>query len=319
MSLIERAIHKLGAHPPLAPAPTDRGAVQTGATIERVATRIPPAQDEAGDVVTADPPPRRDRIAEMPAPPAYDLPPLHVDIGALRTRGFATSDGANPTASREFRVIKRPLLTNAFGTDAASRAHGRRILVTSSLPGEGKSHCAINLALSVAAERDHQVLLVDADVARPSIPRHLGIEPGAGLMDWLVDGSPDLGELVRRTDIDKLSILQAGRAHEHATELLASAAMTRLLDELAMRFPDRFVIFDSPPLLVTTEARVLASYMGQIVMVVEAGRTPRSMVDEALGMIPREQLVGLVLNKSSEGSAGSYYGYQGQAYGATKD
>ena len=220
-------------------------------------------------------------------------------------------------------MIKRPLIANAFGPDASGRPNARRVMVTSSLPGEGKSHCAINLALSIAAERDHQVLLVDADVAKPSIARHLGVQMGAGLMDWLLDGGPDLGALVRPTSVDRLSILPAGRRDEQATELLASAAMGRLLEALAERYPDRIVVFDSPPLMVTTEARVLASYMGQVVMVVEAGRTPREVVDEALGMLPREQVVGLVLNKSRRGAAGgyygSYYGYGDAAYGASRD
>jgi protein-tyrosine kinase len=302
MSLIERAIDKLGATPPAAPARVEPAAPAAGATLERAAPRTPP---------------------RAPEPPAPQAPPLQLDLDALRERGFATPDGANAAASGEFRVIKRPLIANAFGPDASGRPNARRVMVTSSLPGEGKSHCAINLALSIAAERDHQVLLVDADVAKPSIARHLGVQMGAGLMDWLLDGGPDLGALVRPTSVDRLSILPAGRRDEQATELLASAAMGRLLEALAERYPDRIVVFDSPPLMVTTEARVLASYMGQVVMVVEAGRTPRVVVDEALGMLPREQVVGLVLNKSRRGAAGgyygSYYGYGDAAYGASRD
>ena len=300
MSLIERAIDKLGATPPPPPLP---------GRVEPAPARQPPADLERVA-------PRATQRAPEAPPPAQ---PLQLDLAALRARGFATPDGANPAASGEFRVIKRPLLANAFGEAAAGRPNARRVMVTSSLPGEGKSHCAINLALSIAAERDHQVLLVDADVAKPSIPRHLGIAPGAGLMDWLLDGAPDLGTLVRPTSVDKLSILPAGRRDGHATELLASAAMGRLLDALAQRYPDRIIVFDSPPLMVTTEARVLAAYMGQLVMVIEAGRTPREVVDEALAMLPREQVVGLVLNKSRRDGAGgyygSYYGYQDAPHG----
>jgi receptor protein-tyrosine kinase len=218
---------------------------------------------------------------------------------------------------QEFRVIKRPLLTNAFGRGSAFPvANGRRVMVTSAFPGEGKSFCAINLAMSIASERDHQVLLVDADVARPSVPRELGIETGAGLMDWLIDDTLDLASLVVQTSIDKLSLLPAGRRHDHATELIASQAMSRLLEELSTRFPDRIIIFDSPPLLVTTESRVLASYMGQIVMVVEAGRTPREAVKEAIATLDGAEVVGLLLNKSREARAGNQYGYQGYGYGA---
>lgn len=186
-------------------------------------------------------------------------------------------------------------------------------MVTSAFPGEGKSFCAINLAMSIAAERDQKVLLIDADVARPSIPRELGISAEAGLMDWLIDGKLDVADLVLATNVDKLSILPAGRRHQSATELLASTSMSRLLEQISSRYPDRICIFDSPPLLVTTEARVLASYMGQIVMVVEAGRTPRDIVMEALSTIESNEIIGLVLNKAKKIETSGYYGY---GYGA---
>ena len=188
-------------------------------------------------------------------------------------------------------------------------------MVTSAFPGEGKSFCAINLAMSIAAERDHGVILVDADVARPSIPRVLGIDARAGLMDWLIDGAPDLSRLVLPTNIETLSLLPAGRRHEHATELLASEAMGRLLEQLSQRYPECIIIFDSPPLLVTTESRVLASYMGQIVMVVEAGKTPREAVREALATIAANEIIGLVLNKAEKMETTGYY--QGYGYGST--
>jgi receptor protein-tyrosine kinase len=159
---------------------------------------------------------------------------------------------------------------------------------------------------------------VDADVAKPSVPANLGIPNEAGLMDWLADDTLDIGSLVRPTNVDKLSILPAGRQHGLATEMLASDAMARLLDQLTARFSDRILIFDSPPLMVTTESRVLASYMGQVVMVVEAGRTPREAVKEALGMLGTGKVVGVVLNKSHDGGAAGKYGYGRYAYGAER-
>ena len=225
-------------------------------------------------------------------------------------------DGESSLLSQEFRVIKRPLLANAFGKGVAPVRNGKRIMITSAFPGEGKSFCAINLALSIAAERDHKVLLVDADVARPSVPRVLGFEADKGLMDWLTSGNLDVADLVLSTDIDKLAILPSGRRHDQATEFLASASMSRLLDQITARFPDRVVVFDSPPLLVTTESRVLASYMGQIVLVVEAGRTPRSAVTEALSTIEgTAEVIGTVLNKARGAGAGGYGGYGGGYYG----
>ncbi len=131
--------------------------------------------------------------------------------------------GEQSHLSQEFRVIKRPLLANAFGKGVTQVKNGKRVMVTSAFPGEGKSFVAINLALSIAAERDHKVLLVDADVARPTIPMELGFEAQTGLMDWLIDGNLDVAQLVLQTDVDKLAILPAGRKHSQATELLASA------------------------------------------------------------------------------------------------
>jgi exopolysaccharide/PEP-CTERM locus tyrosine autokinase len=183
------------------------------------------------------------------------------------------------------------------------------VLVTSALAGEGKTFCAINLAISIAMEMDHTVLLVDADVAKPSIPQALGVEAERGLMDVLLDSKIDLAEVLCKTDIVKLALLPAGRAHQHATELLASDAMRVLLQEMAEHHRDRIVIFDSPPLLVASEAGVLASQMGQIVMVVEAGRTSEAALRDALGRIESSNVVGLLLNKGEGPGLG--YGYGG--------
>lgn len=306
MSLIERAVSRLtGAG---TPAP-DEGAPerQEAPVIQKVST-IEALMDRA-------PQPSATPAAPGPGPSVPIGAPVEIDLVALRERGFVTPDLHDGRTAGEFRVIKRPLLRNALGAGPAPVRNGRRIMVTSAFPGEGKSFCAINLALSIAAERDHQVLLVDADVARPSVPRQLGISTDLGLMDLLLDERLDVFELVLPTNVDKLAILPAGRRHQQATELLASASMSRLLEQISARFPDRVVIFDSPPLLLTTESRVLASYMGQIVMVVEAGKTPREAVKEALATIEGSEVVGLVLNKSRASEAGNYGGYYGYGYG----
>jgi protein-tyrosine kinase len=240
----------------------------------------------------------------------------------LRARGFVLPDSAPNALSQEFRVIKRPLLDNAFGRGVPALERGRQIMITSALPGEGKSFCAINLALSLSAERDTHVLLVDADVAKPSVLRELGIEGSdrhasgtrAGLMECLVDQNMTVDECILQTNVDRLSILPAGMPHEHATELLASASMAALVKRLANSYDDRVIIFDSPPILMTTESRVLASHMGQIVMVVEAGKTRRDAVTDALAAIGSPQHVGILLNKSSTPATGGYGGY-GYGYG----
>jgi protein-tyrosine kinase len=183
------------------------------------------------------------------------------------------------------------------------------VMVTSALPGEGKTFCAINLAISIALEVNRTALLVDADVARPSVPRALGFDAERGLMEVLLGHGVDLSEVLWRTDIGGLTLLPAGTVHRHATELLASNAMRDLLHELAERYHDRVIIFDSPPLLAASEAGVLASRMGQIVVVVESGKTTDVALKSALGRVDSSRVAGLLLNKGQGPSL--EYGYDG--------
>ncbi len=337
MSLIERAIDKLGGLGDNKPAPNVQSPAPAQAKDLPAAKSTPErAMAELANRSTSTVTPQKEVAPELHKETHKQVPggvpatadqttgtkrseskgreTVRLHLESMRMKGLLTPDAKQSATGEEFRVIKRPLLANAFGrSGSAAVRNGKRIMITSAFPGEGKSFCAINLAMSIAAERDHKVLLVDADVARPSIPRELGISAETGLMDWLIDGKLDVADLVLSTNVDKLSILPAGRRHQNATELLASASMSRLLEQISSRFPDRVVIFDSPPLLVTTEARVLASYMGQIVMVVEAGRTPRDVVMEALATIESNEIVGLVLNKAKKIDTSGYYGY---GYGA---
>jgi exopolysaccharide/PEP-CTERM locus tyrosine autokinase len=338
MSLIERAVDKLSSGPADAASLPERAMAlakeqaakaaeiktpETGTPIMASGARFAPPPAAAPAVAPAALPTSAPRTAATPSEARVATRPgtarkqSRIHIEALRARGFVTPDGAPTEIGQQFRMIKRPLLVNAFGSGSGSAPavkNGRRVMITSAFAGEGKSFCAINLAMSIAAERDTHVLLVDADVARPSLPRELGIESSRGLMDWLSDTTLDIGELVQPTNVDKLSILTAGRHHEQATEFLASESMGQLLDHLSDRYDDRIIIFDTPPLLVTTEARVLAAYMGQIVMVVEAGNTSREAVKDALASIGSPEVVGMVLNKSRESRA---VGYQGYGYAAS--
>jgi exopolysaccharide/PEP-CTERM locus tyrosine autokinase len=236
----------------------------------------------------------------------------HVDINLARMQqlGMVTQDGGRTAVAEDFRLIKRPLLRNARGDgDHPPIRHGNLIVVTSAMPGEGKTYCAVNLAMSIAMEMDITVLLVDADVARPSVLKVLGLPPEPGLMDILLREQTALADVILRTNVPTLSILPAGRANKHATELLASRNMSRLLTEIAERYADRIVIFDSPPLLMTTEASVLAAQMGQVVMVVESGRTSQHAVKEALRHIEHCPNINLVYNKSTAFPGAEYYGY----------
>lgn len=236
---------------------------------------------------------------------------VSIDLARLAELGLVTLGNPRSQVSEEFRVIKRPLIRNATGKGAAPIKNGNLVMVTSALPGEGKSSSAASLAMSIAMELDKTVLLVDADVAKPALMRMFGIEETRGLLDVLVDDSLDLSAVLLRTDVDKLVILPSGTAHPQATELLASDAMTKLLDEMAARYPDRIIIFDSPPLLLTNEARALAAHMGQIVVVVEAERTRHAALTQALALIDACPVKLLLLNKSSPGGAGDHYRYYG--------
>ena len=239
---------------------------------------------------------------------------VHIDLAMLAAKGMVTPDQPRTAIAEEFRVIKRPLLRNATDAGPARIANANLIMVTSAMPGEGKTFSAINLAISMAMELDYTVLLVDADVSRPSVFRQLGLPPERGLMDVLAGEVTDLSDVLLRTNIEKLSILPAGMPHQRATELLASENMNRLLKQIASRYSDRIVVFDSPPLLVTTESRVLATHMGQVVLVVESERTTHSSVKQALATIESCPIKLMMLNKSRHSGPGSYYGY-GYGYG----
>ncbi|OIJ40359.1 XrtA-associated tyrosine autokinase [Massilia timonae] len=264
------------AEPPLVEAPA--------AVLVDVPVAPAPTPDLAADAAPA---PARTRRVEL-------------DLGRMRELGMVTAAGGRTNLLEEFRIIKRPLLKRAFAERGPKDNPANLIMITSSLPGEGKTYCAINLAMSIAMELDHTVLLVDADVARPSVLRTLGLPAQRGLMDILVDDALQLPDVILRTNVDTLALLPAGATSNAATELLASSTMAAMLTELANRYPDRVIIFDSPPLMLTTEARVLASHMGQIVVVVEAQTTTQHAVKESLQQLEGMSNVNLVYNKTRD-------------------
>jgi exopolysaccharide/PEP-CTERM locus tyrosine autokinase len=240
--------------------------------------------------------------------------PLAVKIvDRLRDQGMLVQGGGlGPEVRNEYRRIKRPLLSNAFGRSATLVDQGNLIMVTSSVPGEGKTYTAVNLALAFAQERDNTVLLVDCDVTKQGMSRLLGIEQRRpDITDLLANDNISIEDALLKTDVPGLVVLPAGKSHEYITEMMASKRMTWLVNEFANRYTDRIVVFDAPPLLSTPESQVLASIVGQVVFVIEAGKTPVSIVRDALAMVPREKAVGLVLNKSESISnrGGYYYNY----------
>ncbi|PKO80524.1 MAG: chromosome partitioning ATPase [Betaproteobacteria bacterium HGW-Betaproteobacteria-13] len=306
MSLIEKAVQRLDALKQ-ASGVEEQAAPKAERVVSEVAhDPVLDAGRTSSSVPLADP---------VPTPNPSVSREVRIDLQRLGAMGMVTPDVPRSAIAEEFRLIKRPLLRNATVSGPAEIENGSLIMVTSAMPGEGKSFTAINLAISMAMELDYTVLLVDADVSRPSVLNRLGLPPERGLMDVLSGEVSDLGDVLLRTNIEKLSILPAGMPHPRATEMLASESMNRLLEQIANRYADRIIVFDSPPLLVTTEARVLATHMGQVVIVVEAGRTTHATVKQALATIENCPVKLMVLNKSRENAAGSYYGY-GYGYGA---
>jgi len=282
---------------------------QAGAEMpsKSAAPELAPQLNQAANAVVKPEPPK----------PVTTSRRVELDLDALTSVGIINPNSARSEIADQYRVIKRPLITNAMGKGASVIANGNLIMVTSALPGEGKSFTSINLAMSIATELDNTVMLVDADVARPSVMRMLGLPDGPGLLDLVQDDKLDMSSVLLKTNVEKLTILPSGTPHPRATELLASDAMVRLLEDMAARYPDRIIIFDSPPLLITTESRVLAAHMGQIVVVVHAGKTLQSEVKQALATIEACQVKLLLLNRASslfKGGFGYNYGY-GAGYG----
>jgi protein-tyrosine kinase len=259
--------------------------------------------------------PSRPMLRDVSPPPrstpARESRHVDIDLRRLSAMGYLTPETPRAQIADEFRVIKRPLLVNVHGKSAPPMQRANLIMVTSSIPGEGKTFVSINLAISLAMELDKTVLLVDGDVSRPSVLNRLGLPSSPGLLDILTDSSLQVADVLLRTNVEKLTILPSGKANGRATELLASDAMDRLLDELATRYADRIVIFDAPPLLPSTESRALATYMGQVIVVVEADRTPQKSVIQALATIESCPVVLPLLNKIPRSEVGAYYGYYG--------
>jgi protein-tyrosine kinase len=232
---------------------------------------------------------------------------IALDLAALRAAGYLPEASCERLFADQYRHIKRPLIEKAMS--AGGSADLRLLMVTSALPGDGKTFTSINLALSMARERDISVLLIDADVPKPNISRILGLEQEAGLLDALTDESIDVDSLILRTDVPGLDILPVGRPVDSAPELLASARMAQIARRFCARDPSCIALFDTPPMLLSSEARALQQILGQIVLVVRAGKTPQRGVLDALGEIDQGKLSGLILNDSWASPTSGYYGY----------
>jgi exopolysaccharide/PEP-CTERM locus tyrosine autokinase len=270
----------------------------------------------AGDSPT--PNPSREREGDDVAPAAapriqFTGPRVAIDRARLRTQGLIQPEGAVTTLLEEFRLVKRQLLLAA--REGRSREAAQRVLVCSPLPAEGKTFCAINLALAIAAEKDSEVVLVDADFAKPSIPAQLGFSAGAGLMDALADPKVRVEECVLSTDVAGLYVLPAGNPTAHDSEYLASGRTPEVLARLTQRAPNRMVIFDSPPALAASPASELAGHVGQALVICRADRTGMSALEDALSLLSACPDIKLLLNAANFSPSGrrfgTYYGHEG--------
>ncbi len=247
------------------------------------------------------------------SPPAHApqsaLPPIVLERGALRAAGLLPPEEDASLLSRQYRKIKHPLVAQAIGRGVPRAPKGYLIMIASAMAGEGKTFTALNLALSLAMEKDLKVLLVDADVAKPQLSHVLGLGESPGLLDALRDPHLDVESLIRPTDVPTLSFLPAGLGSEEATELLSSARMEQIAELLGRYDSRRLVVFDSPPLLQTTESSALTHVAGQIVVVVRAESTPQPVLLDALKTLEGHPAVSLVLNQSTRSVTSAYYYY----------
>ncbi|NKB37595.1 MAG: AAA family ATPase [Gammaproteobacteria bacterium] len=236
-----------------------------------------------------------------------------LDFQRLNNHGILTPDSINITLSEQFRRIKLPVLANAFGENTLNAEGSNMIMVTSSLQNEGKSFTSFNLAMSIAKEFNHTVLYIDADIRQRMMESFLGIGERSGLVDYLLDDSIALGDLFVKTNVPRLTLLPSGRRYDRVTELWSSQRMNQLMSELSQRYSDRLIIFDAPPLLQDSSASILARLVGQVIIIVEAEKTPRHIVEEAVTMLDDSTYVGLILNKSNQRDVADNVYYYGDA------
>lgn len=317
-SLIERAaeIYDFGAHPrapsipldDLQPEPAPKPEPVLELKVEAPAPVVPVAAPVVAPVTSAPAP--KPRVKTAPPVPGRQA---KIDHALLADSGLLVPGAAIGVLAEEFRVAKRHLLLTARTLNASAPDKARSILVCSPKPGDGKTFCAINLAISMAAERDTRVLLVDADFPKPGVMERLGVPDGPGLLDALGDPSIDIETCVVGTDIPNLSLLPAGSKTNSDVELIASERTPDLIARLLAADPERMVIFDSPPALAASPASVLALHVGQVMLVVRADKTSEGEIRETVQRLDGCDHIQLLLNSVAFAPGGDRFGsYYGQ-------
>lgn len=301
----------MNQHSPLRSASLIERAAELYGFDTRAAPAIP-APAPAAEPETTLRAPEKSRPAPVPVR-KLSGPAVAIDRSRLRSAALIEPDAPVGALAEEFRIVKRQLLLNSNGATDLPPEKKRTILICSAQPGEGKTFCALNLALSLSSEKDVEVLLVDADFPKPDVMATLGIEAGRGLVDAIADPRLDPESLVLATDQPGLSVLPAGRQADNVTELLASERTKEVFRRLSEAAPNRFIILDSPPALLASPASVLATHAGQLVMVVRADRTTEAELRDALELLSGCERVSLLLNAAGFAAGGrrfgAYYGY----------
>jgi non-specific protein-tyrosine kinase len=214
---------------------------------------------------------------------------VHLDPGFIaRNRCLAYLD--NVPEAEAYRVLRTQIMQRTKGTGS------RTIMVTSALPREGKTLAAINLAFTFAREFRNTVLLVDGDLRKQSIHKYLGCAGEKGLIDYLADGSP-VSELITWPGIEKMTLISGGRPYQESAEMLGSPRMKELISDMKGRYPDRYIIFDFPPILTGADVLTFAPLVDQVIVVVQAGKTSMDDVGKALQFLPKEKILGFVMNR----------------------
>jgi protein-tyrosine kinase len=257
-----------------------------------------------------DPAPAQSPVASSVAAASLATPLMKViDRASLQERGYIDIKAPATALSEEFRIIKRQLLTELFEVQ-----DGRNplVLINSAHPGDGKTWMAINLALSLSAETDLEVLLIDGDFANPDCCLQLGLPTAPGLMDALLDPSLDVEQMIIPTDIANLSVLPAGRQVNNDTEVLAADRTRDIFAQLVAARPRRIILMDSPPALAASAASELARHAGLVLLVVRADRTSEVALRDAVHLLKACPTIRSVLNgvkfSSSGRLFGAYYG-----------
>ena len=259
-------------------------------------------------------PPRRQRRAAPPPEAAVHSRQVNIDRNALRQHGIALPSAGRSRIAEEFRIVKRQIaakfLDEVEGDPDAAK--NRVIMVTSAKPGEGKTFAAINLALSIASEQDLKVLLIDLDTRHHAMQEMMGIPAGRGLTDLLSNPDVDFADVVLRTNMPNLAVMPAGHPDNRGPELLSSKRTRDMFEEMTRRYSDRFIIFDAPSCLASSDPATLAGIVGQVVFVVEADQTQQEEVEAALALVRGCPNISLLLNKvrtSATDQFGSYSNY----------